>query len=283
MNSVYKYICILLFLVIYTIINISISNLLYGDYLLVKKIYFNNEQNKLCESTKLTEQIESTKFTEAENSNKFTKLKTNKKNNNPNDNWNNKQNYLSNPDDSNRLGQIKLKDCNNTHSIKKNVHGLLENNKICLFDIKNKLMVKNYIRQIEKNDIKLYSTIFPKTAVKKRENTNMGVNKKNVLKSNLRSGNYLDLYLVTDTNLNLNSNSDTPMYLCSNPETYYELCYNFLLTKFVVLVLSFGIFLITLSIFDEINEYYKSLNPAIKLPERIETIKLNNNNNEIIV
>ena len=218
----------------------AISSLLYGDYLLVKKIYFANEPN---EPEKM---ITSIKMLNSEYFDNCYQI-------------NNSKN-LCEPDDIYKLNRTKLKEYQSNSVFKKNSYGLLENKQVCLFDIKNKLMVKKYIEQIEKHNVKFYTTVSTKTS--------------DIKKSNFRSG-----YVA---NLNSNSNSYPNIMICSNPETYLELCSDFLLSKFVVLVLSIGLFIITLTIFDELREYSKSLGLITVIPEQVKTTK-SNDNIEIIV
>jgi uncharacterized membrane protein len=98
--------------------------------------------------------------------------------------------------------------------ISKKFYAILENKKTCHIDIKNTLMIKNFMNQMEKYDVKYYVKI-----------TTM---------ESLQSSNIL---------------------VCSKPETYLELYFNIVFTKIIILIMSFGIYVVILIIIVTSKEY----------------------------
>jgi hypothetical protein len=178
MNNRLCLLLILLFLITLTIVNTFLNSLLNGDYILIKKIYTSNDSVELLKL----------------------EFKPNLD--------------LKNISYPNNVSYSKY----SQEKISKKFYAILENKKTCHIDIKNTLMIKNFMDQIEKYDVKYYVKI-----------TTM---------ESLQS-----------------SQSSSNILVCSKPETYLELYFNIVFTKIIILIMSFGIYIVILTIIAISKEY----------------------------
>jgi len=123
----------LLFLIIWIIVNMSISVFLYGDYVQIKKIYILDDTIQFLKFDNVLDNFEYNNYVPYEH-------------------------YLTNTDTITDTVTDNKKRYN-LRTYQKKFYATLDNKKTCHFDIQNLLMIQNYIDQMEKHDTKYYTTV----------------------------------------------------------------------------------------------------------------------------